>query len=225
MSPYRAMFNRVHRAGMPFVLAGFVVGVLCFLVGLETLGGLALLLTAAMIYFFRDPERVVSDRPGMLVSPADGLVALVDLASPPAELEMGSAARPRVSIFLSVLDVHVVRSPAEGQVGKHAYVPGSFRNAMDTEASEANERQLLRIDTPDGDSAGLAMIAGLIARRIVCDVSADDGVARGGRIGIIRFGSRVDIYCPEDMVPLVGEGQRMVGGETPIAERQEAARA
>ena len=222
MSPYRAMFNRVHRAGIPFVLGGFVSGVLAFLFGLETLGGLAWLLTAAMIYFFRDPERVVPERTGILVSPADGLVALVDRAVPPAELDMGDAARPRVSIFLSVLDVHVVRSPAGGRVGAEAYVPGSFRNAMDTEASEANERKLLRIDAAEGGTLGLALIAGLIARRIVCDVEAGQEIARGARLGIIRFGSRVDVYCPGDMVPLVGEGQRMIGGETPIAARREA---
>jgi len=217
MNPYRAMFNRVHRAGIPFVLASFAAALLCFLVISDTLGWLFLLVTAAMVYFFRDPERVIPEREGILVSPGDGLVALVDRAVPPEELEMGGEARTRISIFLSVLDVHVTRAPGEGRVGRLAYVPGRFRNAMDTAASEANERQLLRIDGADGADVGVALIAGLIARRIVCPLEEGQTLGRGERIGIIRFGSRADLYCPVGWQPLVAEGQRAVGGETPLA--------
>ena len=208
---------RVHRAGTPFVLGGFALAILFFLLSLETLGWVLLALTFYVLYFFRDPVRTTPVLENALVSPADGVVTRLDEAVPPEELEMGSTPRPRISIFLSIFDVHVTRSPATAMVARLAYVPGRFLNATLDKASEENERQLIRLDLADGRNCAVVLIAGLIARRIVCDLQEGNGVEAGGRIGIIRFGSRVDVYCPEGMRPMVLEGQRMVGGETVIA--------
>jgi len=218
MNVYRALFSRVHREGVPFVLIAFVVAALGFLFVSDMLGWIALIVTAVFVYFFRDPERVVPERDGILVSPADGLVSILDEAAPPGELEMGPEPRARIAIFLSVIDVHVTRAPAAGKVGELAYVAGGFANAMDAEASAANERQLLRLDLADGRDLAVAQIAGKIARRIVCEVEEGETLERGARFGIIRFGSRVDVYLPEGMVPRVAVGQRMTGGESVIAE-------
>ncbi len=208
---------RVHRAGMPFILGTFALAILCFSLSLTTLGWLLDGLTLYMLYFFRDPVRTTPVLDAALVSPADGVVTRIDEAIPPEELEMGTAPRPRISIFLSVFDVHVTRSPATATAARLVYVPGRFVNATLDKASEENERQLVRLDLADGRSLAVVLIAGLIARRIVCEVKEGQAVEAGARIGIIRFGSRVDVYCPEGMQPMVLEGQRMVGGETLIA--------
>jgi phosphatidylserine decarboxylase len=186
------------------------------------LGWLGVVATAWCAYFFRDPRRVTPVREGLIVSPADGRISQVALAAPPAELEMGVAPRPRVSIFMSVFDVHVNRSPASGPIERIAYRPGKFINADLDKASEENERNGLVIRTPAG-RVGVVQIAGLLARRIVCFVREGQSVSAGDRIGLIRFGSRVDVYLPEGTRPIVSEGQLSVAGETVLADLANAA--
>jgi phosphatidylserine decarboxylase len=206
-----------HPAGRPFILGGAAV----FLAGLVFADWLAWLGAAFVLfclYFFRDPERVVPPRPGVMVAPADGHVVSVAMAVPPAELELSSAPRWRVAIFLSVLDVHVNRIPVSGTVTRIAYRHGKFLNASLDKASTDNERNALAIRLADGREIAVVQIAGLIARRILCDVREGDAVQIGARFGIIRFGSRTDLYLPDGVAPLVAEGQTMIGGETVIAE-------
>ncbi len=207
-----------HPAGRPFIGIGAAAAAL----GLVWLGGWlfwpGLLFALFCLYFFRDPERVPPARPGAVVAPADGKVVSVAPAVPPAELGLGEAARWRVAIFLSVVDVHVNRIPADGTVRRIAYRHGAFLNASLDKASEENERNAIAIALPDGRDLAVVQIAGLIARRILCHVREGDGVQAGERFGIIRFGSRTDLYLPVGVRPLVAEGQTMVGGETVIAE-------
>jgi phosphatidylserine decarboxylase len=169
------------------------------------------------LYFFRDPERVAPPRENVFLAPADGLVVSVGPAVPPAELGLGPLPRPRVAIFLSVLDVHVNRMPIAGIVSRIAYRAGTFVNAALDKASEDNERNALVVTLATGQEIAVVQIAGLIARRIVCEVTEGQAVAAGARFGIIRFGSRTDLFLPEGTVPLVAVGQRMIGGETVIA--------
>jgi len=215
--PIRHFIPPPHRAGLPFIAAAAVVTVLLFLVS-RTLGLLAALLTAWVVYFFRDPERVPPPRPGLVLAPADGKVLAVDAAVPPPELGLGPAGRMRISIFLSVMDVHVNRVPAEGRVERIAYRPGKFVNAAFDKASEENERNALLLRLPDGRPLVVVQIAGLIARRILCDLREGQEVRAGERLGMIRFGSRTDLYLPDGVEPLVGPGQTMIGGETVLAE-------
>jgi phosphatidylserine decarboxylase len=205
-----------HPAGRPFIAAGAALAMAgLFLSPWLVLVGVVWAL--ACLGFFRDPDRVPPRRPGLVVAPADGRVLSVAPAVPPAELGLGPQARPRVCIFLSVLDVHVNRMPAEGLVTRIAYRAGRFLNASLDKASDENERNALALRLPDGRDLAVVQIAGLIARRIVCEVREGEAVARGGRFGIIRFGSRTDLYLPEGAVPLVEVGQIMIGGETVIA--------
>ncbi len=206
-----------HPAGRPFILGGIVAIALGLAVGLW-LCWLGLIFTLFCLYFFRDPERVPPERPGALLAPADGHVVSVGPAVPPAELGLGPAPRWRVGIFLSVLDVHVNRVPADGTVTRIAYRHGTFVNAALDKASEDNERNAIAIRLTDGRQIAVVQIAGLIARRIKCDIREGDAVRAGARFGIIRFGSRTDLYLPEDVRPLVAEGQTMIGGETVVAE-------
>ncbi len=206
-----------HPVGRPFLLGGAVVLVLG-LVFAHWLAWLGLLFVLFCLYFFRDPERVAPARPGLLLAPADGRVVSVAAAVPPPELGLGPAPRWRVAIFLSVLDVHVNRVPADGTVTRIAYRHGRFLNASLDKASDENERNALAIRLPDGREIAVVQIAGLIARRIVCTVREGDAVRAGARFGIIRFGSRTDLYLPEGVLPLVSEGQIMIGGETVIAD-------
>lgn len=213
----RVAFPGPHPAGRPFLIAAAVVTV----VGLFVAHVLAVIGLAAVLFclfFFRDPARVAPPRAGAVVAPADGRVVTVGPAVPPAELGLGDAPLPRVGIFLSVLDVHVNRIPAAGVVTRIAYRHGRFVNASLDKASEENERNALAIRLPDGRMLAVVQIAGLIARRILCDVHEGQTVQTGARFGIIRFGSRTDLYLPAGIVPLVVPGQRMVGGETVIAE-------
>jgi phosphatidylserine decarboxylase len=206
-----------HPAARPFLAGGVVVAVLGLVLGAWLFWfGIAFLLFC--LYFFRDPERVAPARPGLVLAPADGRVVSVAPATPPGELGLGPAPRWRIAIFLSVLDVHVNRVPAAGTVTRIAYRHGKFLNASLDKASEENERNALAIRLPDGREIAVVQIAGLIARRILCSVREGDAVRAGARFGIIRFGSRTDLYLPEGVRPLVAEGQRMVGGETVIAE-------
>ena len=206
-----------HPAGRPFLAAGAVL-LVAGLVFAHWLTWLALVFVLFCLYFFRDPERVPPEREGVVLAPADGLVTDVSAAVPPVELGLGEAARWRVAIFLSVLDVHVNRMPADGTVTRIAYRHGRFVNASLDKASDLNERNALAIRLPDGRGLAVVQIAGLIARRIRCYAREGDAVSAGERFGIIRFGSRTDVYLPEGVRPLVALGQRMIGGETVLAE-------
>ena len=205
-----------HPAGRRFIAIG--VAVLVFSLIWHWLAWLGLIFTAFCFYFFRDPERFPPGRANAVVAPADGRVVSVAPMIPPAELGLGPMPRWRVGIFLSVLDVHVNRMPADGVVTRIAYRHGSFVNASLDKASDQNERNALAIRMADGRDLAVVQIAGLIARRIVCDAREGDAVRAGARFGIIRFGSRTDLYLPEGVRPLVAEGQTMIGGETVIAE-------
>jgi phosphatidylserine decarboxylase len=206
-----------HPAGRPFIICGLVAIGFGLVLG-AFLIWLGLTFTLFCLYFFRDPERFPPRRPGLFLAPADGRVVSVTLAPPPAELGLGSAPRWKVSIFLSVLNVHVNRVPVDGVVTRVAYHSGAFVSAALDKASELNERNALAIRLDNGQEIAVVQIAGLIARRILCFVKEGDRVTAGDRFGLIRFGSRTDLYLPEGLTPLVIEGQTMVGGETVIAE-------
>jgi len=213
----RMVLAAPHPAGRPFILVGIVAIALGLAVGLW-LSWLGVIFTLFCLYFFRDPERVAPGRPEALLAPADGRVVSVGPAAPPAELGLGPEPRWRVGIFLSVLDVHVNRVPADGTVTRIAYRHGAFVNAALDKASDDNERNAIAIRLADGREIAVVQIAGLIARRILCDIREGDAVQAGTRFGIIRFGSRTDLYLPEGVRPLVAEGQTMIGGETVVAE-------
>jgi phosphatidylserine decarboxylase len=207
----------VHRAGWPFIV---VFAVITFILGLLWaplffVGGV---LTVWCVFFFRDPDRITPTRPGLVISPADGVVQMVTEAVPPAELELGPEPLTRIAVFMNVFNCHVNRSPVEGVVTKLAYRPGKFLNASLDKASEDNERQSVRIRTDDGREFGCVQIAGLVARRILCDLSPDQKLRAGERIGMIRFGSRVDIYLPKGVAPMAVPGQTTVAGETVLAD-------
>ncbi len=214
--------TRIHSAGYPIILA-FVLVTLVLLMLSKPLGIIGILLTAWCVYFFRDPERVIPTRPGLVVSPADGLVCAIETAQAPKELDL-KGDFCRISIFLNVFDVHVNRIPIQGSILKSAYHPGQFLNASLDKASDLNERHSYLLSTPDSRSPHASLkiafvqIAGLIARRIVSEIEEGEDVQTGQRFGIIRFGSRVDLYLPLTIAPLVCVGQRVIGGETVLAD-------
>ena len=219
----RRFLAPLHPDGFKFVAAGVIATLLLFLVWAPA-GWAAAVVTLWMVYFFRDPWRVTPIRPGLLISPADGIVVSIAAATPPAELEMGELAMGdmafvRIGIFLNIFDVHVTRAPVGGRVAAMRYTKGRFVNASLDKASEHNERLAIRIAPPEGPDIAFVLVAGLVARRIACNLYDGQQIATGQRVGIIRFGSRVDIYCPPPYVPLVVAGQRMVGGETILADR------
>jgi phosphatidylserine decarboxylase len=214
----RRVLAPLHPDGFKFVAGGVLATLLLFLLWAPA-GWAAAVVTLWMVYFFRDPWRVTPTRPGLLISPADGIVVSIAAATPPSELAMGDMAVVRIGIFLNIFDVHVTRAPFGGRVAGMRYTKGRFVNASLDKASEGNERLAIRIAPPEGPDVAFVLVAGLIARRIVCNLYDGQQVASGQRIGIIRFGSRVDIYCPPPYVPMVVTGQRMVGGETVIADR------
>ena len=176
------------------------------------------ILTAWCAYFFRDPVRHTPIREGLVISPADGIVQMISKAVPPSEVEMDIEALTRISIFMNVFDVHVNRSPVDGQISGLGYRPGAFLNASLDKASEENERQVVKITMADGMEIVLVQIAGLVARRILCWVEREQPIRVGERFGMIRFGSRVDVYLPEGVSPLVVVGQKAVAGETVLAD-------
>jgi phosphatidylserine decarboxylase len=214
----RRFLAPLHPDGFKFVAAGVVATLLLFLLWVPA-GWVGAIATLWMVYFFRDPWRVTPTRPGLLISPADGIVVSIAAATPPAELAMGDMAVVRIGVFLNVFDVHVTRAPIGGRVTAMRYTKGRFVNASLDKASEHNERLAIRIAPPEGPDVAFVLVAGLVARRIVCNLYEGQQVASGQRVGIIRFGSRVDIYCPPPYVPMVVAGQRMVGGETVLADR------
>ncbi len=207
----------IHRAGWPFIATFAVASLLLFMLS-SALGAIGVLATAWCVYFFRDPNRLTPTRQGLIVSPADGVVSGVMPAPPPDDLGLPHQPLTRLSIFLDVFDVHINRAPVDGTIAAIRYRPGKFLNASLDKASEDNERNALRIDMADGTSIIVIQIAGLIARRICSWVSEGQMIRAGQRFGMIRFGSRVDVYLPEGVSPLVAPGQRCIGGETVIAD-------
>jgi phosphatidylserine decarboxylase len=203
----------MHPAGRPFVF-GLAAAALVGRQLWRPAGPIGVAAAAACALFFREPARVPPTRPGVVAAAADGLVSLVDETAPSAELGLGTGPRPRVSVFLSVFDAHVQRIPVTGTVEAVVYRPGAFLTADLDKASEDNERNSMLLRTADGHEVAAVQIAGLIARRIVCEVQAGDRVEIGQTYGLIRFGSRVDVYLPPGSTPLVTPGQRTVGGET-----------
>jgi phosphatidylserine decarboxylase len=208
----------VHRAGWPFVALFAAIALVLFLLDIQILAWIAVLLTVWCAYFFRDPERVTPIKAGLVISPADGRVSAIDDVIPPPELDLERAPITRISIFMNVFDVHVNRSPADGRLTRIAYVAGKFVNADLDKASEDNERQAFTLELDGGRKLGVVQIAGLIARRIVRFVSEGERLLAGQRIGLIRFGSRVDVYLPTGVNSLVMIGQRAIAGETVLAD-------
>lgn len=207
----------IHRAGWPFIGGFFALAVILGFLW-DPLLWLGLLATAWCIYFFRDPPRATPTRAGLVVSPGDGRVQMITKATPPSELDLGESPLTRISIFLNVFDVHINRMPVDGTVTGLHYHSGAFLNAALDKASEENERQEIALETPDGVRLAVVQIAGLVARRIICDLREGQQLRAGERFGLIRFGSRVDVFLPDGVAPLVAVGQRAVGGETVLAD-------
>jgi phosphatidylserine decarboxylase len=207
----------VHPDGYKFLALGAGVALFFFWLW-PPLAWLAVLVTAWIAYFFRDPPRVTPLRDGLIVAPADGRISAIERVRPPAELGFNDDERIRVSIFLSVFNVHINRAPVAGRIVRSVYVPGAFLNAGLDKASEENERRVIVIAKPEGTEIGVVQIAGLIARRIVTLVREGDSIGAGERFGLIRFGSRVDVYLPPGHGVLVAVGQSAVGGETVLAD-------
>jgi phosphatidylserine decarboxylase len=212
----RSQLAPINAEGYPFIGAFALASLILFWLW-SPLGWIGVVLTLWCTYFFRDPPRVTPVGPGLVVSPADGRVSLIANAVPPPELGLGSTPLPRVSVFMSVFDCHVNRSPVTGRIEKIAYKAGKFLNADLDKASEDNERNGFVIATESG-RIGVVQIAGLVARRIVCWTREGQSVGAGERIGMIRFGSRLDVYLPIGTTPLVSEGQTSLAGETVIAD-------
>jgi len=213
----------MHPGGRPIVLGvALAAGLVRAVTGHGTLPGA--LATAATAAFFRSPRRVRPPLDGVVLAAADGTVATVSDVLPPAELDLPHVPTPRVSVFLSVLDVHVQRMPVDGRVVDVAYRPGAFLSADLDKASEDNERNAVLVESTGGARIGIVQIAGLLARRIVCEIKAGDEVAAGETYGLIRFGSRVDTYLPPGSRVTVAVGQRTIGGETVLAHLPEPPR-
>lgn len=206
------------KEGYPFIAIALAITVVFYIAGWEVLGTIMLILSAWVIYFFRDPDRVTPAQENLVVSPADGVVSLIVDAVPPPQLDLGDEPLTRISVFLNVFNVHVNRVPAAGTISRLYYYPGKFFNAELDKASDENERQMVRVSCPNGKEIGFVQIAGLVARRIVCYLHEGQGVSTGERFGLIRFGSRMDVYLPKGIAPLVTVGQLAVGGETIFAD-------
>ncbi len=207
-----------HPDGYKFIAIAAACAAAFFLIEWPVLAWIMTVLTVYVIYFFRDPDRVAPLRDGLVISAADGEISSIERVKPPAELGLGDTERVRVSTFLSVFDVHINRAPIAGRIKRSVYIPGAFLNAALDKASEENERRALVIETSQGVEIGVVQIAGLVARRIVTFASEGQTVGIGERFGLIRFGSRVDIYLPPGKTALVAVGQRAVGGETVFAD-------
>ena len=207
---------RIYPDGWPYIAIAVALNALLFAVS-GWFGLLLLPMTLWCIAFFRDPERTTPQGDGLIISPADGVMLPIVEAAPPAELEMGEVKLRRLSIFMNVFNVHVNRVAADGTVTALDYRPGKFINASFDKASEHNERMATRIRLPSGEELAVVQIAGLVARRIRCDLRQDQQVRKGERFGIIRFGSRLDVYLPSDAVVAVKARERVKAGETVLA--------
>ncbi|MGB8274570.1 MAG: phosphatidylserine decarboxylase [Alphaproteobacteria bacterium] len=207
----------IHPAGWPFIGLFAAATVVLALIA-KPLGWLGVLATAWCVFFFRDPDRVPPEGADLVLSPADGFVQAVTNAVPPQELDMDPHPRRRVSIFLDIFDVHVNRAPAAGTILRLSYRPGKFFNASLDKASEFNERMSILLATRTGHEIAFVQIAGLVARRIVCDLKPEQTVMAGERFGMIRFGSRLDVYLPDDARLFARRGQRMIAGQSVIAQ-------
>ncbi|MGO4572730.1 phosphatidylserine decarboxylase [Microvirga sp. 2TAF3] len=212
----RRIIVPIHKEGYPFILIALIATILLAMLW-SPLGWIGAILTVWVCFFFRDPPRVTPIREGLVVSPADGRVSLITTAVPPAELDLPSEPMTRISVFMNVFDCHVNRSPVAGRIAQILYTPGLFLNAELDKASEDNERSALVIET-SGTRIGVVQIAGLVARRIVSFVKSGDSLSPGERFGLIRFGSRVDVYVPLSTQVLVGLGQTAIAGETVLAD-------
>ncbi len=213
----RSQLSPIHPEGYPFI-GGFALVSLVLLWLWPPLGWVATFATAWCAYFFRDPPRVTPVREGIIVAPADGRISRLANAVPPKELDLGDRPLPRVSIFMSVFNCHVNRSPVSGRIERIVYRAGAFLSADLDKASEDNERNAFVISINKRQRVAVIQIAGLVARRIVSFVREGETIGAGQRIGMIRFGSRVDVYLPEGTRPLVAEGQTVIAGETVIAD-------
>ena len=207
----------MHPEGRRFVAVFAAITAALFFLS-PVLGWIGVGLTVWCYYFFRDPLRATPTREGLVISPADGVVSMIEKAVPPPEIGMPDVALTRVSVFMSVFNCHVNRAPIGGRIAAIGYRPGKFFNASLDKASTDNERNSLCIEMADGRQLAVVQIAGLVARRIVCFVSEGQEMQTGERIGLIRFGSRLDVYLPEGVHPLVGLGQTMIAGETVLAD-------
>lgn len=217
MDPLSVVIPRIHREGFRFIVVFGVVTLVLFFIW-EPLGWLGLVATVWCLYFFRDPERFTPIGDGLIIAPADGVVCTIGLATPPAELDFPGGEMMRIGIFMNVFNCHVNRMPIDGTVIKSVYHPGKFLNASFDKASEENERQALAVESHGGQRIGVVQIAGLVARRIVCQCREGDKVNAGEKFGIIRFGSRVDVYVAPEATLLVVQGQTMTAGETVLAD-------
>lgn len=217
MKPYNDLAKVIHREGYIFII---IFAVVAFVLGSfsTTLGWLGTIATVWCAYFFRNPERMTPVGDDLVISAADGVVQKITECVPPAELDLGDKEMIRVSVFLNVFNVHINRIPADGKILSLHYHPGKFFNASLDKASIHNERQSVLMQTKSGKKIGFVQIAGLVARRIVCDLEEEQEVKAGQRYGLIRFGSRADIYLPLKTALLVTEGQTCIGGETVIAD-------
>jgi len=212
----RGQIPPIHPAGYPFIGIFAAISIVLFFIW-APLGWIMTGLTVWCALFFRDPKRVTPIRDGLVVSPADGMVSMVEQVVPPAELQLGNEPLTRISVFMSVFNCHVNRAPVAGQVERVVYSPGKFINAELDKASEHNERNALVIATAAG-RIGVVQIAGLVARRIICFAREGQSLRAGERFGLIRFGSRLDVYLPEGAKALVAVGQSAIAGETVLAD-------
>ena len=217
MRAIKSVLFPIHPEGYKFIAIFAVITAFLFSVS-ELLGWIGVILTLWCAWFFRDPARVTPQRTGLVISPADGVVNMITDAVPPAELGLGDEPMPRVSVFMNVFNCHVNRMPVTGTVTKSLYRTGQFLSADLDKAAEANERQSLLVETEDGKELVVVQIAGLVARRILCFVHEGQDMQAGERFGLIRFGSRCDVYLPKGSVPLVSVGQSAIAGETVLAD-------
>jgi len=217
MRALKSVLFPIHPEGFRFIAIFAVMTLLLFFVS-EILGWIGIILTLWCAWFFRDPARVTPQRKGLVISPADGVVNMITEAVPPAELGLGDEALPRVSVFMNVFNCHVNRMPVTGTVLKSLYRTGQFLSADLDKASDANERQSMLIETEDGKQIVVVQIAGLVARRILCFAHEEQEFQAGERFGLIRFGSRCDVYLPQGSVPRVAVGQSAIAGETVLAD-------
>ncbi len=207
----------MHKEGLKFVGIFAAITLVLFWVA-NILGWIGVVLTIWCYYFFRDPIRSIPQQEGLIVSPADGIVSLIEMAAPPEELGVGTKPLLRVSVFMSVFNCHINRAPIAGTIKALAYRPGKFLNASLDKASADNERSSICLEMADGRQLVVVQIAGLVARRILGFVQKGQNLRTGERFGLIRFGSRLDVYLPEGVNPLVALGQTMVAGETILAD-------